>query len=427
MLGRALRKGLSYSADEQGRALMRGFLGSTPTVSGVRVSPSSAVTAAAVYGATSLRADTVASLPIRFLEKGDETRTEVFPEQARPLWNGSPNPLQTTNAFVISLVLSKLLWGQAYIYPRRTNGGDVFELWPLDPDRVEVEAVKDDRNPGTIRYRVLDFEDLVNVPGKPVKMIHIPHHTLPGRVKGLSPIEVMAELVGMSLSSQEHAARFLGDGVHMTGVIETNATAAELTPDKAKKLWEGFQMMHAGPKKAGRVGVLSGATFKTLAIPPAELQFLEQMKYSDTRIASAIYRVPPHMFGDTDKSTSWGTGIEEQTIGFVRNAILPDVRAIEEAFEAALLAGTNLQMRFNLNGLLRGNTTSRKEFYTAMWDRGVFSANDIRRMEDMPPLTDGNGDTYYVPANYLPAGTDPATIGSAGKLLLQLMNEGRVA
>lgn len=419
MLGRALRKGLAISATAEGRALL---MGGSRTVSGISVSPSRSMAASAVFSATTLRADTVASLPIRFLERSDRERTPVFPDAVRALWSGRPNPQQTTGEFIASVVLSKLLWGNAYIFPRRSNGGDIVELWPLDPDRVTVEPLSDPI--GALRFKVLDFEDVDNIPGRPVGMIHLRHAMLPGAIKGISPIEELAELVGMSLSSEEHAARFLGDGVHMSGVIEM---AAGTKKDAARETWEGFQQMHAGPKKAGRVGVLVGGQFKPLTIPPNELQFLEQMKYSDAKIASGIYRVPPHMIGDTEKTTSWGTGIEEQSIGFVRHAVMPDIRAIEEAIETTLLAGTNIDMRFNVNALLRGAMAARGTFYAQLWNLGAVCADDIRGWEDLPPLPDGKGQIFYVPMNFVPAGTDPAAVPSAAKFMAQLLESGHAA
>jgi HK97 family phage portal protein len=212
-------------------------------------------------------------------------------------------------------------------------------------------------------------------------------------------------MIGISLSSMEHAGRFLGDGVHMTGIIETDAQMEE---DQAHTLWQNFQLMHSGAKKAGRVGVLTaGAKFTSLTIPPAELQFLEQMEYGNRQIAS-IYRVPPHMVGDMEKTTSWGAGVAEMTEGFVKFTIIPIVIKLEQAFTAALLAGTNIVMKFGMKGLLRGSIEQRKDFYTAMYGLGVLCADDILALEDMPPLPDGLGQKRFVSVNYVPMDAPPA-------------------
>jgi len=228
--------------------------------------------------------------------------------------------------------------------------------------------------------------------------------------------------VGMSLSSQEHAARFLGDGVHMTGTIET---AAELDEDEAKELWNNFQLSHAGPSKAGRVGVLTGgATFKTMSIPPSELQFMEQMKLTDQRLHS-IYRVPPHLVGDVERSTSWGAGIEEQTNNWVKFRLINLARKIESAHEPVLLGGVPGEMRMMMNGLLRGVAKDRAEFYRILWNMGVLTQDDILGFEDMPPLPDGRGQQTFVPLNVGPLGETPEALSMRARAVLQLLGEGR--
>lgn len=420
MLGRALRKALTINATE--RPFRLDMNTGYRTVAGVRVSPSSALAASAVWSATSLIAQTIAALPIRFVLSGDESRAPQKPPEARVLWD-RPNPFQTTTPFVETVVLSHLLWGNSYIVPRYRNSGDAMELWPLDPERVsDVEAVTADGTVGA-SFRIEGYQTIVNRPGERAAMIHVPDVTAPGRIQGISRVEQLAELIGMSLSSQQHAARFLGEGVHMSGTIETDKNLSE---EQAKELWEGFQKMHAGPAKAGRVGVLTGgAVFKALTIPPAELQFLEQMKYSDRKIAG-IYRVPPHMIGDIDSSTSWGTGIEEQTIQFIQHTLLPIIRKMEEAFESTLLAGTAYRMRFITAGLLRGAMKDRAEFYRVLFNMGALNDDEIRAFEDMGPLPDGLGQTYYVPLNIAPVGTPLDEIPNAAKLAALMMGEGRV-
>ncbi len=396
VLGRALRKTLTIVASERPRwPLTAG----PKTAAGVRVSSAMAATAAAVYAATSLNAQTVATLPIDFLDATDDQRIPQQPPAVRALWT-RPNPDQTLSAFIETLVMSLMLWGNFYGFIRRNEAGDVVEIWPIDPERVtEIERIDEDGQLG-LRFRVEDFGWVTNRPGKPIEMLHIPWIALPGRIRGMSPVEFNAELIGMSLSSQEHAARFLGDGAHMSGQIET---AAELNREDAKELLDNFNLGHAGPGKAGRVGVLSGgAKFTTITIPPNELQFLEQMQFTDRKITS-IYRAPPHMVGDLEKSTSFGTGLEEIVKGYAVFTIVAIAKKIEDAVESTLLAGTQIQMRFQVNGLLRGSVKDRAEFYRVMQGLGWMSANEGRALEDMPPVPGPHGNRYYVPLNTVDA------------------------
>jgi len=400
VLGRAFRKGLQIVGTTSPRlALTTGLT----TVAGVRVSPESATTSVAVYAATSLIAQTIAVLPVRFVLRGDDTRTPQQPPSVQALWD-RPNADQSRVSFYESLMLSLLLWGNFYGYLRRNNRGDVVEVWPIDPERVSlVERIKLPDGRLGLSFDVFDFRKVVNVPGQPPEMLHIPALTLPGRIEGMSPIKQAMEAVGLGLSAEQHAARFLGDGTHMSGLIEV---PEGLDEDDAKELWENFQRMNAGPSKAGRTGILTaGAKYHSVAIPPVELQFLEQMKYSDSKIAT-LYRVPPHMVSDVEKSTSWGTGIEEQTKGFAVYTLTPWLAKIEHAVDSALLAGTDYRMKFDVKGLLRGSPKDRAEFYRVLWNMGVLNANTILGFEDMPPIG-ADGDRYYVPLNVGAPGAAP--------------------
>lgn len=437
MLGSALRKSISVSlipdGDPRLRSHLGSFLGGTNTASGVRVSPATATRAAVCYGSITLTADTMAAMPLRFIDEAEDGSVQdVRPSELHAFWSPRVNPLQTRVAFVQSTYMSMLTAGEAFILPRYTNGGDVFEAWLIEAERiVEIERLDGDGGSIGLRFKVDGWTEnngwLENRPGRPVQLSHVPLHVKPGEVRGLSPVREAAELIGMSLSAQEHAARFLGDGIHMTGAI---VSPAELEREEAKELLDNFNMMHAGPKGAGKVGVLTGGSdFKTFTIPPAELQFLEQMKYADSKIAELIYRCPPHLVGDVEKSSSWGAGIEEQTNNWVKFRLITLARTVESVIEADYMSKTpGRGMRFVMNGLLRGVAKDRAEFYRILWGLGVFSQNDILRLEDMPPITDG--DKHYVPLNMVALGSDAAEMLGANAIArartaLELMSEGR--
>lgn len=410
VLGRALRKGFTVVRAEEGRRLTLATIGRS-TVSGKRVSPSTALTAGAVYSAVRINAQTVAQLPVDFIDQAAKPARHVQPPSIPALW-GRPNTDDVRITFYETVVLSLMLWGNFYGGIRRNGAGAVAEIWPIDPDLVSEVARVDENGrildgealasyEGAVgtAFKVEGFGWVKNTPGEPAMLLHVPWIKLPGRIQGLSPVEWHAEQIGMSLSAQEYAGRFLGDGGSVSGAIET---PEPLEQDEAKELWENWQLAHAGPSKAGRVGVLTaGATFKTITIPPNQLQFLEQMQYSDRKIAS-IYGVPPHMVGDTEKQTSWGTGIEEQTTGYKVFTVVPIAQRIEQTVEDVLLVGTKVQMRFQTNGLLRGSHRDRAEFYRVMWSIGALSDDEIRAFEDLGPIPGGMGGRYYIPLNVSP-------------------------
>ncbi|MFA5517226.1 MAG: phage portal protein [Desulfuromonadales bacterium] len=424
VLGRALRKGITVVRADEGPRLLLPTIG-RQTAAGRRVAPSTALTAGAVYSAVRLNAQTVAQLPIDFIDQAQTPPKHVLPPSIPALW-GRPNTDDVRVTFYETVVLSLMLWGNFYGGIRRNGAGAVAEVWPIDPDLVsEIErvdeqgrildgaALREYEGPVGTAFKVEGFGWVKNTPGQPPMLLHIPWIKLPGRIKGLSPVEWHAEQIGMSLSAQEYASRILGDGGAVSGTIET---PADLEPDEAKELWENWQLAHAGPRKAGGVGVLTGgATFKTITIPPNQLQFLEQMQYSDGKIAS-IYGVPPHMVGDTQKSTSWGSGIFEQTTGYKVFTIVPIVQRIEQYVEVTLLTGTRVQMRFQANGLLRGSHRDRAEFYRVLWSIGAMSNDEIRGFEDLGPIPGGHGGRYYVPLNVAPIDAPTEDIESRFRL-----------
>ena len=382
------RKSLSL-APVDGASWLDRILG----VSSEAVTPSSSMQRTAVYAATTIIAQSIGMLPVKFLERGDRSRTPQYPEAVRALWT-EPNPDQTRSAFFETVTMSLLLWGNAYCVPVRDDRGNLIAIWPVDPDRVlEIRRGADG---STLIYHVQGFDaPMVNTPGRAPQMLHLKGITMPGRVQGISPIMQAKLTIELNQSAEMHAARFLSQGVHMSGTIET---PAELSQQQARELWDAFQLRHGGNEHAGKVGVLAGgATFKSASLPPAELQFLEEMEFSDKRIYS-IFRVPAFLIGQAVEAGAYaGAGLEEQEKAFAKYTLQPWITKIEQGVEAAFLHGTATQMRFNMNAHLRPNARDRADFYTRMFQIGVFSRNDIREHEDMPPVE--NGDTYYVPLN----------------------------
>jgi HK97 family phage portal protein len=370
------------------------------------ITPASSMQRTAVYSSTTIIAQSIGTLPVRFVARDDKQRTTQYPEAVRALWT-EPNPDQTRNAFWETCVMSLLLWGNFYGVPVRNDRGDLIAIWPLDPDRLwEIERAADGV---TLLYHVHGFESpLVNTPGKPHQMLHIKGITLPGRIQGISPITQARLTLDLNQSAELHAARFLSQGVHMSGTIEV---PTDLTREAAEELWAAFQMRHGGNDNAGKVGILTGgASFKTITIPPSELQFLEQMEFSDKRIYS-IYRVPAFLIGQAiDAGAYAGAGLEEQEKAYAKYTLQPWITKIEQSIEATFLRDTNVQMKFNMNAHLRPNTRDRAEFYSRMFAIGVYSQNDIREKEDEAPIE--GGDTYYVPLNYTATGAPPVTEGS---------------
>lgn len=369
---------------------------------GTDVTVDTAMGLVAVYSATTLIAGAIASLPRRFVQDAD-THTEVHPERFRALWQPRANPAHDAMSVNEQRVLSLLLWGNYYGGCSYNGRGDLTEEWPLDPSRVDLKIEPNGTKVFTIAGHGVERVE----PGdQRPEVFHIAGPLLPGRVKGMSPIEQNMEHVGLSLAVQRTAAGFYGNGMTMAGAIEY---PKGVNREQAREIAAKMRDAYAGPDKAGKWAILdNGGVLKPMMIPPQQAQFIEQQKYGDRKIAS-MFRVPPHLISDVDASTSWGTGMEELGIAFVVFSLTPWITRIENAIASTFLQGTGLQYRYVLQGLMRGSQAQRYAAYATGRQNGWLSANDVRRLEDMPGIGP-DGDVYLSPLNMEPASEadDPA-------------------
>jgi HK97 family phage portal protein len=354
------------------------------TASGEFVDEARALRLTAVYACVSLIADAVSTLPLHAYTTGPDDVRRRFPE---PGWLLRPNPDASLLDLVHQIVSSLLLWGNAYVLVVRDATGSPVELWALPPDEVAVEVVD---GPGPARRRRYSFRGLEL---SDAELLHIPAFLCPGASTGLSPIRLAKEAVGLALAAEGYGARFFRNGTVVSGVIEVEGN---LDPKAARDLRDNWTAAHAGTARAHLPGVLSGgAKWKPISIPNDDAQWLETRRFQVAEIAR-LFRCPPHMIGDVERSTSWGTGIEEQGIGFVVYCLRAWTCRVEGALSSLLPAGAYL--RFSVEGLLRGNTKARYESYAIGRQWGWLSANDVLRLEDRPPVE--GGDVYLVPTTH---------------------------
>jgi HK97 family phage portal protein len=356
------------------------------TAAGEPVSERTALQQLAVYACVRLLADSIAGLPMDVYRKNGVLRTEVSPT---PSLITSPSPDLQLFEWVHQTVTSLALRGNFYGF---VMSRDKLEypttVEPLHPDSVQVEH---DKITDRLTYR-LDGKLVPNA-----DVVHIRRFTLPGCRVGLSPIDQARQGIGLSLAAERYGARFFGDSASPSGALETDQN---LTEDQATRTMKSWVSSHAGRRHPA---VLSGGLkWRPLSIMPDESQFLQTRKFQRGEIAM-MFGVPPHMIGDTERSTSWGTGIEQQSIGFVRYTLRPWLICIEQALSALLPRGQFV--RFNADALLRGDTMARYQAYKLARESSWLNANEIRALEDLPPIA--NGDDYLQPLNFGPLGTDP--------------------
>ena len=372
--------------------LLEALSAGTGTATGKTISVEGSLAFVPVYACVRLLATSIASLPLpvyRRLPGGGKERDAGHP--LYPLLHDQPIPEMTSCEMRQAMVGHLMLWGNAYANIERGADGRPIALWPLRPDRMRVE-----RSPRTgqllYRYSVPGGEERVLLADE---VMHWRGLSSDGQI-GYSPISLAREAVGMGLSAEEYAARFFGNDSRPGGILKT---PNKLTPESANASKESWQAAHGGLTNAHRVAVLQeGLEWQSIGIPPKDAQFLELRQFQRTEIAM-LFGVPPHMIGDTERSTSWGTGIEQQGIGFVTYTLRPWLVAIEQRIKADLFLQAERETwfaEFLVDGLLRGDAKGRAESLAIQRQNGVINADEWREIENRNPLPDGQGAIYLV-------------------------------
>lgn len=374
------------------------WLGPKPNASGVAVTEKSSLAMPAVWNAVNLIAGTCASLPLHAYRRGDATRRVLSSGQAANLL-ADPHPDLVPYDFWELVHAHRLLWGNAYLLKLRNQGGVLSELWPIHPSRVKVGRITADGAMGNASqigrkiYAVDGGEDAGGLTLHDDKILHLPAFGYDG-ICGLSPIRMAAQGIGLGLAAEEYGAKLFGSGSLATGVLQVEQ---RLKPEQADALQRRWREKANGIANSHEAVVLDGGVkFHQLTIPPEDAQFLETRRFQVAEVAR-MFGVPLHLLQEVEGSTSWGTGIAEQTLGFVIFTLRRWLIRTEQAI-TKILKPEPVFAKFALEGLLRGSPKDRAEFYTKLWQLGVLSTNDIRELEDMGPVE--GGDVRYVALNF---------------------------
>ncbi|MDY4578718.1 MAG: phage portal protein [Anaerobutyricum hallii] len=365
------------------------------TTSGKPVNETTAMQTTAVYACVRILSEAVASLPIhvyRYKEGGGKEK--VIDHPLYQVLHDEPNPEMTSFVFRETLMSHLLIWGNAYAQIIRDGAGRVLALYPLLPNRMDVQ--RDDR--GEIYYvysRQSDenpnFKEYGDIKLKKEDVLHIPGLGFDGLI-GYSPIAMAKNAVGMTLACEEYGASFFANGANPGGVLEHPGVLKD--PSKVRESWNA---VYRGSNNAHKIAVLEeGMKYQQIGIPPEEAQFLETRKFQINEIAR-LYRIPPHMIGDLEKSSF--SNIEQQSLEFVKYTLDPWVIRWEQSLQKALLLPGEKGKYFiklNVDGLLRGDYASRMQGYSIGRQNGWYSTNDIREMEDLNPLSEEEGGNLYL-------------------------------
>lgn len=376
------------------------YMGST--TSGKAVTERSSMQMTAVYACVRILSETVAELPLHLYKYSDNGKEKAIDHPLYRLLHDEPNPEMSSFVFRETLMTHLLLWGNAYAQIIRDGKGDIVALYPLMPNKMTVDR---DEN-GQICYlynRSSDDAPTMKTNSFTVKLsasdvLHIPGLGFDGLV-GYSPIAMAKNAIGLAIATEEYGAKFFANGAAPGGVLEHPGTIKD--PNKVREAW---QSQFGGSGNANKIAVLEeGMKYTPISISPEQAQFLETRKFQINEIAR-IFRVPPHMVGDLEKSSF--SNIEQQSLEFVKYTLNPWIVRWEQSLSRILFTEHEKQeyfFKFNVEGLLRGDYESRMNGYATARQNGWMSANDIRELENLDRIpAQSGGDLYLINGNMLP-------------------------
>ena len=368
------------------------------SAAGKRVNERSAMQMTAVYSCVRILAEAVAGLPLHLYRyKEDGGKEKALDHPLYLLLHDEPNPEMSSFVFRETLMTHLLLWGNAYAQIIRNGRGEVMALYPLMPDRMAVD--RDDK--GQLYYEYTTSADDAPISKgsivrlKPSDVLHIPGLGFDGLV-GYSPIAMAKNAIGLAIATEEYGSKFFANGAQPSGVLEHPGTIKD--PQRVRDSW---MSQFGGSANSNKIAVLEeGLKYTPISISPEQAQFLETRKFQINEIAR-IFRVPPHMVGDLEKSSF--SNIEQQSLEFVKYTLEPWLVRWEQSIQRTLFSADEKKryfVRFNVEGLLRGDYASRMNGYAVGRQNGWMSANDIRELENLDriPAEEG-GDLYLINGN----------------------------
>lgn len=385
------------------------LIGTAPTSAGVRISQDVALTYSAVFACTRVISETLASLPLNLMRQDGASSTKATDHPLYPLLHDMPNPEMDIFTFIEMQEALTLNWGNCYAEIQRDSSRRIAALWPIHPSRIPTCNIERNTNdprhwdtiqvgqPGEIVYWVR-ADDGTEYPIPASDMLHVAGVLSRNGITGM-PIPLCSpEAIGIGMATEQHAGAFFRNGAAATIALSSPKVIGK---EVAERLREQWQRVYGGVKNHYKTLLLEeGMEPKIFSMSPEASQLIDQRALNHRVVATQLYRVPGHKIGDTSASTF--NNVEQAELAFARDTMLAWVRRWECAIHRQLLTAEEQKRyrpRFNMMGLLRGDSQTRGQFYQLLFNIGAFSPNDIRELEDMNPIK--GGDQYFVPANNL--------------------------
>jgi len=363
-----------------------GGYGGNRNPSGVRVDPETALRSTVVLACVRVLSSSVAGLPLHLYRRLPNGGKEIAREV--PLYrilHDRPNGWQTSYEWREQIMLHLLTHGQAFV--EIAGAGPATQLIVLHPSRMQVERIEN----GRLRYRYREDRGTETIYSQDAIM-HLRWLSDDG-VNGMVPVELARDAIGLARACEIHGASYFGNGARPGVVLSTDSTISAETAEALRNNWE---RMHRGSERAHRTAVLQGG-LKPIELGGGNLQesqYLETRRFAVEEICR-VYGVPPHLVGDLTRSSF--SNIEQQSLDFVNNGLMPWLRRIELAIGRDLIADDSIFAEFDTRGSLRADAAGRGSYYNTLWNLGVLSVNEIRALENLNPV-DG-GDVRFVQLN----------------------------
>lgn len=373
-------------------AQMDALVAGSSTVAGQTISEYNALNYSAFYACVKVLSESVAALPLHLYERLPEGgKKRAYEQPLYVLLHDEPNPNMTAFTFYETLMGHAVSWGNGYAFID-WQGGQVKALWPINPAVLQPKIVN-----GKLVYEFTKA-DGTKLPYQKEQILHIPGLGFDG-LQGYSVVAKARESIGLGTAMEKFGAAFFGNGAIAGGVLEH---PLKLSPEAFERLKKSWAETHQGADKAHKVAILEeGMKYNKTSIPPEDAQFLESGQFQVTEMAR-WFRIPPHLIGDMSHATF--SNIEQQSLEFVVYTLMPWLKRWEQAIYQRLFITDEERRKyfaeFLVDGLLRGDSVARAQFYTQMSMIGALSANDIRELENMNPIE--GGDQYFVQLNMVP-------------------------
>lgn len=349
------------------------------------------------YSCVTLLADIISTLPLKSYRFKDGTSTLVDPQPS--LLAGTPYPETTWFSWLWMMMESLAVTGNAFGYITAFDKQmKPTSIMPIHPDRVHVRLPEDPMQWSEPEY----FIEGKRVPS--YNIIHIKRYPISGQAMGMSPVQKAAASIGLGLAAERYGLRYFRDSANPSGILSTEQ---ELTVEQQKRAMKSWVISHQGRRLPAVLG--GGLKWTPITLTPDESQFLETRSFQRSDIAM-WFRIPLIMLGDNEKTTSWGTGVEEITLGFLKFTLGPWLTCLEQEISARLPHGQFA--KFDTKELLRTDIKRRWEALKLGRETGVYSVNEIRDELDLAPIGP-EGDMRLQPSNFVPLGTTPADMAAA--------------